>query len=31
MSDWETMSIALAGLIVFSILGLFPLFVEVPF
>lgn len=31
MSDWETMSIALAGLIVFAILGLGPFFVEVPF
>ena len=31
MSDWETMSIALAGLIVFAILGLGPLVVEVPF
>jgi len=31
MSDWETVSIAVAGLVVFAILGLLPLFVEVGF
>lgn len=32
MSDWEAMSIALAGIIVFAILGLGPwLFIEMGF
>jgi len=31
MSDWETMSIALAGIIVFAILGLGPFFIPAGF